>query len=127
MEISYLLARILGITLIVLFSAVLINQDFYKGMWHDVTKHPISLVLSGIILLICGLIIINVHNIWHANWQGLITLIGWLFTLAGISRIVIPNVILRFARRMENNITFNLLSVIMLLIGIYLTYMGFRF
>lgn len=126
MEISYLLARVLGITLIVIFSAILINQKFYHGLWQDVSRHPISLVLSGLIILICGLLVINVHNVWTSFWQSLITFLGWVFVIGGIFRIIFPQFILQISERMmERKLAINIMSAIMLIIGIYLTVVGF--
>lgn len=128
MEISYLLARVLGILFMVIAGAMLINQKFYMAVWQDVFKHPISLVLSGFISLICGLLIINEHNIWISNWRGLITLIGWMFVVGGACRLMIPEIILKIWHKlMAYRYTISIIAGIMLLIGIYLSYAGFRF
>jgi hypothetical protein len=127
MEISYLLARVLGILFIVIAGAMLINQKFYMIVWQDVSKHPILLVISGFISLICGLLIINVHNIWIANWRGLITLFGWMFVIGGACRLIIPEIILKiWQKMMACRYTISIIAGIMLLIGIYLSYFGFR-
>lgn len=128
METSYLLARVLGIILIVISIGILINQKFYKQLWQDVSRHPIALVISGLILLICGILMVNVHNIWRANWQGLITLFGWMFFIGGVCRLVIPEIILKIGQKvMERDTPLIIITSIMLLIGIYLSYVGFRF
>lgn len=127
MEISYLLARVLGVLFIVIAGAMLINQKFYMSVWQDVSKYPISLVLSGFISLICGLLIINVHNIWITNWRGLITLMGWMFAVGGACRLIIPEIILKiWQKMMVYEWTISIIAGIILLIGIYLGYVGFR-
>ncbi len=127
MEISHLIARIMGIMMIVLYGGVLLNQKFYQGLWHDIAKHPISLLLSGFISLLVGLLIIQVHSVWTTDWRVLITLLGWLLILSGIARILVPHSVLRLSRKVfELGPNFiNGTSGVMLLLGLYLTYKGF--
>ena len=38
-------------------------------------------------MLVSGLAIVQVHNLWVADWRVIITLISWLGVLGGIVRI----------------------------------------
>ena len=42
----------------------------------------------------CGaspdLAIVNLHNRWRMDWRTIITVLGWLMTIGGIMRIVLP-------------------------------------
>jgi hypothetical protein len=46
--------------------------------------------LSGLLSLLAGLAIVNLHNMWRADWRVIITVMGWLMTIGGIIRIVLP-------------------------------------
>ena len=48
--------------------------------------------LSGLRSLLAGLAIVNLHNTWCADWRVIITVLGWLMTIGGIIRIVVPQV-----------------------------------
>jgi hypothetical protein len=48
--------------------------------------------LSGLLSLLAGLAIINLHNTWCMDWRVIITVLGWLMTIGGIIRIVVPQV-----------------------------------
>ena len=48
--------------------------------------------LSGLLSLLAGLAIINLHNTWSADWRVIIMVLGWLMTIGGIIRIVVPQV-----------------------------------
>ena len=127
MEISHELARLLGIMMIVIYGGYLLNQKFYQQFWQNIADLPVILFLSGFIALLCGLLIIQSHNIWVWDWKVLITLLGWMLILSGITRIVFPKTVLKIAQKlMENSPTFvNIVVGILLLIGFYLTYKGF--
>lgn len=127
MDDSHLLARIIGISFITIYSSVLLNKKFFFRIWQDLSSHPILLLFSGLLQLVFGLIIVNIHPIWHANWQGLITFLGWLFLAGGISRILLPEFIIQLSKKlMKNEVILSISAAFMLLIGIYLTYIGFN-
>lgn len=46
--------------------------------------------MNGTLLLVAGLAIVRLHNRWVSGWPVLGTLIGWLFTLGGLSRMLFP-------------------------------------
>lgn len=127
MDTSHMLARIFGIIMIVLYGGVLLNQELYRNIWDDVVKRPISMILSGFINLLLGLLVVMSHNIWTFGWQGLVTLLGWILIVSGVLRLLFPEYVLKYSRQlMENNPGFLKYSaIVMLVIGIYLAIMGF--
>ena len=62
---------------------MLINLGMYESMIAE-ALHIVS-YLSGLLLLL-GLAIVNLHNMWCADC------IGWLMTIGGIIRIVMPQI-----------------------------------
>ncbi len=42
------------------------------------------------LLLTAGLAILNAHPLWTPDWRSLITLAGWMATVAGVWRILAP-------------------------------------
>jgi uncharacterized membrane protein YjjB (DUF3815 family) len=42
--------------------------------------------------LLASLAIVNLHNRWQTDWRVIITALGWLMTIGGIMRIVLPQV-----------------------------------
>jgi uncharacterized membrane protein len=78
---------------------LLINPAAYKSMADEVMRSRAFMFLSGILSLTAGLAIILTHNVWVANWQVLITLIGWLAALSGVARMLVPEKIEELGRR----------------------------
>ena len=48
--------------------------------------------LSGLLSLLAGLAIVNLHNVWCAEWRVISAILGWLMTIGGIIRIVMPQI-----------------------------------
>lgn len=128
MDISHLLARLFGIVLVVTYGGLLINRKFYTSIWQNLLQQPLLLFISGFMALVLGLIVIQVHSIWALDWRGLITFLGWLMVFQGIMRLVFPETVLKIIKKIIDNQNFlfiHIVSVIMFLIGLYLTYVGF--
>lgn len=127
MDISIYLARIIGITFILLYGGFLLNNKYYLSHIGSLSKQPFIILLSGLLSLVFGLIILQLHSSWTADWRSLITVIGWLFILSGVMRLLFPNFVMRSAESIHKHISFlNTSTMIMFLIGIYLAYIGFR-
>src|SRR4029434_2136079 len=92
MDRSSFLARLIGPTFVVIALGMLINLNIYERMIAEALRPGILLYLSGLLSLLAGLAIINLHNTWHMDWRVIITVLGWLMTIGGIIRIVAPQI-----------------------------------
>ena len=92
MDRSMFLARLLGPTFVAIGLGILVNLSMYESMVAEALHPGILLYLSGLLSLLAGLAIVNLHNTWHADWRVIITVLGWLMTIGGIIRIVLPQV-----------------------------------
>ena len=92
MERSSFLARLIGPTSVAIALGMLVNLSTYERMIAEALHPGILLYLSGLLSLLAGLAIINLHNTWHMDWRVIITVLGWLMTIGGIIRIVAPQI-----------------------------------
>ena len=92
MDRSIFLARLLGPTFIAIALGMLINLGMYESMIAEALRPGILFYLSGLLSLLAGLAIVNLHNTWCMDWRVIITVLGWLMTIGGIARIVLPQV-----------------------------------
>ena len=92
MDRSIFLARLLGPTFAAIAFGILINLGMYESMIAEALHPGILFYLSGLLSLLAGLAIINLHNTWYADWRVIITVLGWLMTIGGIIRVVLPQI-----------------------------------
>ena len=92
MDRSLFLARLMGPTFVAIALGMLINLGMYETMIAEALHTGILFYLSGLLSLLAGLAIVNLHNTWCADWRVIITVLGWLMTIGGIIRIVVPQV-----------------------------------
>lgn len=123
MELSMFLAKLIGMYfLIIAMIWICRRREFEMGIQNTLSS-PGVLVTQGIITLLLGLAIVIDHTIIAFNWQGLITLIGYLLIIKGIVRLAF--------QKYEKKIAFFLLShrlyviCILIIVGLFLTINGF--
>ncbi|WP_208245201.1 hypothetical protein WGT02_36865 (plasmid) [Rhizobium sp. T1470] len=92
MDRSLFLARLVGPTFVAVALGMLINLGMYESMIVEGLRAGILLYLSGLLSLLAGLAIVNLHNRWKMEWRVIITVLGWLMTVGGVIRIVLPQV-----------------------------------
>ena len=82
METSVLLATLVGPMMLVLGLFVTFNPARIRRIGREFLDSEALIFLSGVITLPVGLAIVVTHNVWAADWRGLITLIGWIAIFA---------------------------------------------
>ncbi|PSH70872.1 hypothetical protein CU102_02160 [Phyllobacterium brassicacearum] len=92
MDRSLFLARLLGPTFVAVAFGMLINLGMYESMIAEGLHPGVLFYLSGLLSLLAGLAIVNLHNRWQMDWRVIITVLGWLMTIGGIFRIVLPQI-----------------------------------
>jgi len=128
MEVSLYLAKSLGIYFIVLSAGMVINAKSVKSIYVNMIKSPEWMYIGGIVALILGVLMVNVHNIWVLDWRVLITISGWMALLKGVSLVVFPMAVeTSSAKWVENPIAYNATIVFMVVLGAILLYKGFGY
>ena len=94
-----LIARLIGPLFAVLGLGMLLNATFYAAAVGEGAHSPVLIAISGMATLVAGLAILNAYHAWTADWRVLVTIIGWLFIIAGLIRLILPNRPKRSRRR----------------------------
>jgi hypothetical protein len=118
MKNSISIARIVGPTLIVMVSSEL---EFWNPTLYDAQITPL-VYLSGVLMFVAGLSIVNKHNIWCWKWETLVTFIGYFAILLGLLRMFFPQT---YSKNFKNDSTALYIEIILIIIGLFLTYKGY--
>jgi hypothetical protein len=122
-----LTARLAGPTLMAIGLGVLLNRTLYTDAIVEAVKSTTLIFLSGVACLLAGVAILNAYRAWTADWRVLVTIVGWLFVIAGVVRIVLPS----FAAGMATTVyggtmAMPIAGAVALVIGAILSFMGYR-
>lgn len=125
MELSIFLAKIIGLYLILKALIVLANYRRLPNLVAEFLKSEGLRLTAGLIVIILGLLIVVSHNIWTANWRIIITLYGWTLLLKGLAVLLLRFPVEKFLALSTNKICVMIISLVVLLLGVYLAYLGF--
>ena len=126
MQTSVFLARLIGPITLVVGLALAFNAPVYRAMAEQFLASYALIFLAGLITLSIGLAIVLTHNVWTADWRVVITILGWLFVLAGIFRTVAPQRVAGLGRAMlAKPLTMHIGAAIDLALGVLFCYFGY--
>jgi hypothetical protein len=106
--------------------ALFFNGEGFRALLFEFLDSPALIFLSGIITMTAGLAVVLTHNVWAADWRVVVTVLGWLATIGGAIRIVVPQQTIELGRIMLTN--YYTVPVVMgfyLVLGALLTYFGY--
>lgn len=126
MDTSALIARFIGPVMLAAGISMFVNRDRFKQIFRDFSENPGMIFMAGVMALTLGVTLVTFHNIWVADWRVFITAYGWLALFAGIIRMIFPEFALDLGKRMmEHEPLLMVTTALSILIGAFLTYMGF--
>lgn len=126
MDVSYFLAKVIGLYFVIFGISMLIAKSSYQEMLKDVIAHPAVILMGGSISLLLGVLIVVNHNIWDMNWRLLITLIGWIILIRGFIWTTFPKKIQSMVTKyVQSSFPYYISTVIMIVLGLILCFIGF--
>jgi hypothetical protein len=90
---SHQLARLIGPALFTISTTEALNAHIWA------TSSPPVVFLNGSIIFVSGLAIVQNHNFWSKDWTVLVTIAGASSMLLGLSRMLMPERILKSVRK----------------------------
>lgn len=125
MEIAGFLAQFWGWLLVILGIAFLVRRQALMDTLYRLVGETGSAMLTGYLALVLGLATVLLHNVWTVDWQGLVTVFGWISLVKGIARIGWPELPRKtFTFLKDNTMLMQALLAVSVLLGAYLIYQG---
>jgi uncharacterized protein YjeT (DUF2065 family) len=100
MESSIFLAQLIGPIFVVAGVGMLAQPQGYRAVAEDFLASPALIYIAGLLKFVPGLAIVLTHNVWTFDWRLIITLLGWLATVGGIFRLLMPAQVRRIGTAM---------------------------
>ncbi|MBL4694253.1 hypothetical protein JKY72_02690 [Candidatus Gracilibacteria bacterium] len=123
METSIFIAQVVGVTYLALGLGMLMDQAYYKKALDDMMNCPSFILLAGMMALIIGFLIVNVHNFWVRDWTVLVTIIGWGSLIKGVLLLLAPKKFTAFSKNIMKNL--HTQAIFVVIMGGVFTYFGF--
>ena len=123
------LSRLIGLYCILVIPSLIIRKQATVFAVEAMLRNPSMMLMLGIIAVAAGLAMVLAHNIWRGGAMPVVvTLVGWLALIKGLLFLFLPadsvaEILMCWLRHPQ---LFYVSMAPSLLIGIYLTYCGFR-
>lgn len=123
------LSKLIGLYCIIGSLVMLANKEAGLLVVTDLARNPSALFSLGAFVLLAGLAMILTHNVWSGGaLPVIVTIIGWLTAIKGLLFLCLSEgtalgMVLAGIRYEQ---FFYVYGAITLIVGIYLTYGGFR-
>ncbi|MBN8919509.1 MAG: hypothetical protein J0H62_02150 [Rhizobiales bacterium] len=126
MQTSNFLARLIGPIWLILGISLAVHRKAYTEMSAEFVASRPLVFLAGAMALALGLSIILNHNVWSADWRIIITLFGWLALLAGVLRVLVPDMVRRVGAGMfRSEQPILITGIVWALLGAILCFYGY--
>lgn len=123
------LSRLIGLYYIVIALSMMTRRQASVETVTALLQNPPMMLILGVITLAAGLAVVLAHNIWSGGaLVVVVTLVGWVTLIKGLSFLFLsPEVEAEFfLRQLHYQQFFYMSAAISLVLGIYLTYGGFK-
>ena len=127
MNISKFLSKVIGLYLIIVSIAMLVNMPQFLIYVIKLINDAQSMFVAGFVTLILGLLMVVSHNIWQWHWRVIITIFSWLILIKGASIVIYPEFIDHLSLLFVQNLKIAYIAAgFDLALGILLSYFGFK-
>lgn len=126
MTTSKTIARLMGPVMLAMGLGMVIENDTMRELSREFLSNRGLIYLAGMLTLLAGLAIVNLHNLWTDDWRVIITVFGWLAIVGGLFRILLPGQVQALGTGMTENIVLMIIGGLALIVlGGVLVYHGY--
>lgn len=123
MEPSLIVAKILGIYLILSGLFLIFRGKTVPHLMQDFFGHPATVYLTGMILIFLSSLYLLQNNVWDGTWRSVVTAFTWMVLGKGVMYILAPEALNGLlSKKMFDAVS--LFGVIAFVGGIFLFYIA---
>ena len=123
---SVWIAKLLGPIVLLLAISMVWRPTALLSLSRQFLSDIPLILISGVLAVLAGLVIVNVHNVWYWGWPVIITLFGWALLIGGSVRVLAPDLVNEIGSRMlEMDGLVRWIGLFWGLLGAYLTFRGY--
>jgi hypothetical protein len=127
MELSYFLAQLFGLTLMIVAGALFLRPAMIRSMMAEVGQSHLLTVVLSVTGVMGGLAVVLTHNVWELSWTTWITVLGWAALLKGVVYLVAPNLLVTLGNNLYSSTNkARIVLFLAFIFGAYLAAVGFQ-
>ena len=126
MELTVFFAKVIGLYMLIAGLAIFMNKRHIMGAIVGLMHERAAQLIGGLIALIWGLVVVNLHNDWSTLPAALISLVGWAGVVKGVVYLFLPEAQLNKLMKMFTERSWYMADgIVAIVLGLYLAGFGF--
>lgn len=118
-------ARIVGPYLTIIAAAAALQPTDMRALLSGFEANPVWSWVTGAFILLFGLVVVGLHPYWRGAAAAIVSAVGWLVALKGLFLVAFPHTYFSMANSAIDAMGWwRAAAVVEILIGLYLTYVG---
>jgi len=128
MDLTLFLAQAFGLYLVIGGVAMLMYPQTLTRLAGIMSADRGSIMLGGFVSLLVGVPLILIHSVWGTTLEIVVSVLAWLVFFKGVVRLLLPDMVASWTNAfMRNQGVMKGVLVAMVLVGVYLSWVGFGF
>ncbi|MFZ0135525.1 MAG: hypothetical protein WAK89_00575 [Candidatus Sulfotelmatobacter sp.] len=126
---THFLSRLFGLYCILLALSMMTRKQATVETVTAIVQSPSMMLILGVITLAAGLAMVLAHNIWSGGvLVVVVTLVGWITLIKSLFFLFLPPEMdaRLFLEQLHYQQLFYVYTALSLVLGVYLTYGGFK-
>ena len=120
-------ARVLGPFLTIVAVTLALRAPDMRALLAEFTASQVWPWVTGAFILAGGITIVAFHQFWRGAAAVIVSILGWLMVARGILLLAFPDAFASLANRMIGATgAWTIAYIVMAVVGIYLTYVGWK-
>lgn len=125
-EMTIFLSQITGPIFLAIGLGIFIAPKYYIKVYRDIEKETLAMLGMAVGMIAIGIVWIGRHNIWDSVPAIVISLIGWGTLIKGFAIALFPGWVDNMGdMAAKSKALLNLVGIFVLVIGVYLSWVGF--
>jgi len=122
------LSRLIGLYCVLVSLPLVMHKEASMATVNVLVQNSSSLFILGVITMAAGLALVLGHNLWSGGMLTVIvTLVGWVTLIKGLLFLLLsPEAVVGLLAALRYQQLYYWYTAISILIGVYLTYGGFK-
>lgn len=126
MELTTFLAQLWGPGLLAFGLGFFMSREYYVRVYKDLDKATLAVLVFGMAAIAAGLAQVTAHSVWNTLPEIVVSLLGWGLLAKGTVFAISPKTVDRAGNWWGRNPQMlSLAGAAMLLMGAYLSYVGY--
>ena len=121
------IAALLGPVMCAIGVSLLFNRGEMTILASQLSDDYGLIFTSGVLLLVAGIAMARVHNVWSSDWHVAITIIAWVSIIGGLARILFFRQLADLAPNIAQwPVLLPFVAIILIAAGGFLTFKAYR-